>query len=245
MSTELATPQHVAIIMDGNGRWAKSKGLPRLEGHRRGVGALERAVQACVDLEIKHLTVYAFSTENWRRPMTEVQGIMHLLTLSLEKNLKKLHQQGVRIRIFGTLTEKVPDSISRAIQNAIDLTAQNTRLHLNIAFNYGGRDEIVRAARQLAEKVQKGDLSVQDITQEEFASHLFSAGQPDPDLLIRTSGLSRISNFLLWQLAYAEMVFLPIYWPDFDRVHLEEAIRIYQGIERKFGDVGPSFQRAS
>ncbi len=245
MSTKAELPKHVAIIMDGNGRWAQSRGMPRLEGHRRGVLALERAVEACVDLGIQHLTVYAFSTENWRRPMAEVQGIMQLLTMTLERNLKKLHQQGVKVRVFGTLDEAVPQGIAHAIQEAVMLTHDNRGLNLNIAFNYGGRDEIVRATQRIAENVKLGTLESQDITEEKFSSYLFSAGQPDPDLLIRTSGISRLSNFLLWQLAYAEMVFLPIYWPEFDRSHLEEAIRIYQKIERKFGDVVPALKRAS
>ena len=232
----MANPAHVAIIMDGNGRWAKARGLPRLAGHRAGVEALRGAVRAAPDLGIAWLTVYAFSSENWSRPKSEVNDLMGLLKIFIRRDLAELHQSGVRVRIIGDRQGLSPD-IRALLEEAETLTAANTRLNLVIAFNYGSRDEIARAAKRIAHAVEARLLPPEDVTPELFAEYLDTTGIPDPDLVIRTSGEQRLSNFLLWQAAYAEFVFLPCYWPDFSRADLVEAIRTFAARDRRYGGV--------
>ena len=234
----MASPAHVAIIMDGNGRWAKARGLPRLAGHRAGVEALRRTVRAAPDLGISYLTVYAFSSENWSRPKAEVSDLLGLLKLFIRRDLAELHQNGVRVRIIGDKAGLQPD-IRGLLEDAEALTAENDALTLVIAFNYGGRDEIVRTARGLAAAAVRGEISVDAIDADLFDGSLDTAGIPDPDLVIRTSGELRLSNFLPWQAAYSELVFLPCYWPEFGRDHLAEAIRDFAGRERRFGGLAP------
>lgn len=230
----MATPAHVAIIMDGNGRWAKARGLPRLAGHRAGVEAVRRAVKAAPDLGISYLTLYAFSSENWSRPKSEVSDLMGLLKLFIRRDLAELHQNGVRVRIVGDRTSLQPD-IRGLLEEAETLTANNAALTLVIAFNYGSRDEIVRAARKLVAAAVRGEIAPAEVDADIFAANLDTAGIPDPELIIRTSSELRLSNFLLWQAAYSELVFLPCYWPDFSREHLADAIRDFGGRERRFG----------
>jgi len=230
----MTTPAHVAIIMDGNGRWAKARGLPRLAGHKAGVEALRKTVRAAADQGIRWLTVYAFSSENWSRPKSEVSDLMGLLKLFIRRDLAELHQNGVRVRIIGDRSNLQPD-IAGLLDEAETLTSGNTAINLVIAFNYGGRDEILRAARTLAGQVAAGKIAPSDIDVEAFAAALDTGEIPDPDLVIRTSGEMRLSNFLLWQAAYSELVFMPCYWPDFTSDHLAEAIEQYAGRERRFG----------
>jgi undecaprenyl diphosphate synthase len=234
----MTTPEHVAIIMDGNGRWAKARGLPRVAGHRAGVEALRKTVRAASDSGVAWLTVYAFSSENWSRPKSEVSDLMGLLKLFIRRDLAELHQSGVRVKVIGEREGLAPD-IAGLLEEAETLTAGNTALNLVIAFNYGGRDEIVRAARRLADAVAQGILQSETITPDVFAAALDTAGIPDPDLVIRTSGEQRMSNFLPWQSAYSELVFLPCYWPDFTREHFADALRQYAARERRFGGVMP------
>ena len=230
-------PRHVAIIMDGNGRWAKQRALPRIEGHRRGVEAVRSCVRGAVELGIGHLTLYTFSSENWRRPYQEISDLMALLKLFIKRDLAELHQQNVKIRAIGTV-DGVDGEVANLIREAVELTRNNTGLKLTTAFNYGARDEIVRAARALAGMVQRGDMKLEEITAESFEAHLDTAGLPEPDLLIRTGGDQRISNFLLWQSAYTEFVFLDTYWPDFSKDSLARAISEFQSRERRFGGLG-------
>lgn len=227
-------PRHVAIIMDGNGRWAAERGLPRGEGHRRGVEALRRTVRAAGDLGIGYLTIFSFSSENWSRPAKEVSDLMGLLRRFIRHDLADLHASNVKVRVIGERVDLDPE-IGRLLQEAEDLTRRNTGLVLVIAFNYGGRQEIARAARQVAEEVAAGRLDPQAVTAEVLGRYFDAPDLPDPDLLIRTSGEQRLSNFLLWQAAYSELVFLPIYWPDFDRAALENAIDEFRRRERRFG----------
>ena len=234
----MTTPEHVAIIMDGNGRWAKARSLPRVAGHRAGVEALRKTVRAAADMGIAWLTVYAFSSENWSRPKSEVSDLMGLLKLFIRRDLAELHQSGVKVKVIGEREGLAPD-IAALLEEAESLTAANSALNLVIAFNYGGRDEIVRAARRIADAAARGDLPGDAVTPEIFARFLDTAGIPDPDLVIRTSGEQRMSNFLPWQSAYSELVFLPCYWPDFTREHLAEALRQYTARERRFGGVLP------
>ena len=234
----MTTPEHVAIIMDGNGRWAKARSLPRVAGHRAGVEALRKTVRAAADMGIAWLTVYAFSSENWSRPKSEVSDLMGLLKLFIRRDLAELHQSGVKVKVIGEREGLAPD-IAALLEEAESLTAANSALNLVIAFNYGGRDEIVRATRRIADAAARGELPSEDVTPEIFARYLDTAGIPDPDLVIRTSGEQRMSNFLPWQSAYSELVFLPCYWPDFTREHLAEALRQYTARERRFGGVLP------
>jgi undecaprenyl diphosphate synthase len=231
---ERASPKHIAIIMDGNGRWAAQRGLPRTEGHRRGVESTRECVRAASALGISYLTLYSFSSENWRRPPLEVSYLMGLLRRFIRRDLAELHQSNVKVRVIGS-EEGVPQDIVTMFREAVALTKENTGLQLVIAFNYGARDEIVRAAKRLAEKVKSGELVADAITQDVFAEHFDTAGIPDPDLIIRTSGEQRISNFLLWQCAYSEFLFVDNFWPDFTRQTLESAIASYQQRERRFG----------
>ncbi|HEX2217090.1 MAG TPA: isoprenyl transferase [Xanthobacteraceae bacterium] len=227
-------PRHVAIIMDGNGRWAAARGLPRAEGHRRGVEALRRTVRAAGELGVRILTIFSFSAENWTRPTSEINELMGLLRRFIRHDLAELHRNGVRVRVIGERQGLEPD-ILRMLEEAEELTRSNDRLLLIVAFNYGARQEIARAAQRLAQAVAHGTLRPEDITAELVASRLDAADIPDPDLIIRTSGEQRLSNFLLWQAAYSELVFLPVYWPDFDRAALEKALMEYRSRERRFG----------
>ena len=227
-------PRHVAIIMDGNGRWAAARGLPRGEGHRRGVEALRRTVRAAGELGIGVLTIFSFSSENWLRPAAEVRDLMGLLRRFIRNDLAELHRNNVRVRVIGERDDLQPD-IRRMLAEAEELTRGNGGLVLVVAFNYGARQEIARAVRRIAEEVARGTLSPAAITAELIGSRLDAADLPDPDLIIRTSGEQRLSNFLLWQAAYSELVFLPTYWPDFDRAALELALAEYRGRERRFG----------
>ncbi|MBM6595770.1 isoprenyl transferase [Microvirga pudoricolor] len=227
-------PAHVAIIMDGNGRWAAKRGLPRFEGHRRGVEAIRRAVRTANELGIRYLTVYSFSSENWRRPAQEVSDLMGLLKRFVRHDLADLHAANVRVRIIGERTSLAPD-IRVLLDEAEGLTKANTGLNLVIAFNYGGRQEIVRAMRALAEKVRAGTLDPATIDLDTVEAELDTTGIPDPDLVIRTSGEQRVSNFLTWQTAYSEFVFLPDFWPDFDDRTFRSAIEEYARRDRRFG----------
>jgi undecaprenyl diphosphate synthase len=227
-------PRHVAIIMDGNGRWAAARGLPRVEGHRRGVEALRRTIRAAADIGISIVTFFSFSAENWSRPATEVVELMGLLRRFIRNDLAELHKSNVRVRIIGERQALDPD-IGRLLTEAEELTKSNDGLTLVVAFNYGARQEITRAARRIAQQVADGKLAPADITAETVGGFLDAPDLPDPDLIIRTSGEQRLSNFLLWQSAYSELVFLPTYWPDFDRATLEGAISEYQQRERRFG----------
>ena len=231
---EFAVPRHVAIIMDGNGRWAAARGLPRGEGHRRGVEALRRTVRAAGDLGIGILTIFSFSAENWTRPAAEVSELMGLLRRFIRNDLAELHGNGVHVRVIGNRNDLAPD-IRRLLEEAEELTLRNDKLTLVVAFNYGARQEIARAAQRLAIEVAAGRLPADAITAEAIANHLDAPDLPDPDLIIRTSGEQRLSNFLLWQAAYSELVFVPTYWPDFDRSTLESAIAEYRRRERRFG----------
>jgi undecaprenyl diphosphate synthase len=227
-------PRHVAIIMDGNGRWAAARGLPRGEGHRRGVEALRRTVRAAGDLGIGILTIFSFSAENWSRPPSEVRELMALLRRFIRNDLADLHRNGVHVRVIGDRDDLAPD-IRGLLEEAEDLTKDNDKLTLVVAFNYGARQEIARAAQRLAAEVAAGRVAVAAVTADKLATYLDAPDLPDPDLIIRTSGEQRLSNFLLWQAAYSELVFVPVYWPDFDRAALEQAIAEYRGRERRFG----------
>ncbi|MGE3142104.1 MAG: isoprenyl transferase [Hyphomonadaceae bacterium] len=227
-------PAHVAIIMDGNGRWAQKRSRPRSFGHSQGVEALRRTVEAAGDLGVRYLTVFGFSTENWRRPSEEVSALLDLMRLYVGRDLEKLAREGVRVRVIGERAGLAPD-ILEIITRAEARTAQNDRIDLTIAFNYGGQDEIARAARRLAEDVAAQKVAPEAIDARLFARYLDTADLPDPDLVIRPSGEYRISNFLLWQLAYAELVFLDVLWPDFDKAALEEAIDAYRRRDRRYG----------
>jgi undecaprenyl diphosphate synthase len=233
-SDGFATPRHVAIIMDGNGRWAAARGLPRVEGHRRGVEALRRTVRAASDLGISFLTIFSFSSENWSRPPSEIKDLLMLLRRFIRNDLADLHKSNVRVRIIGE-RDSLDRDIRLLLHEAEDLTRNNTALTLIVAFNYGARQEIARAARRLAVEVATGKLSADAITPELLTRNLDAPDIPDPDVIIRTSGEQRLSNFLLWQAAYSELVFVSTNWPDFDRSTLEQAIAEYRRRERRFG----------
>jgi undecaprenyl diphosphate synthase len=232
-------PRHVGIIMDGNGRWAAARSLPRFEGHRRGVEAVRRAVRAAGDLGISYLTLYAFSSENWSRPPQEVDDLMGLLKRFIRLDLADLHKQNVRVRIIGSRDNLATD-LKALLQEAEEVTRDNTGLALVIAFNYGGRQEIAEAAKKLAVRAARGEIDPQTIDAAMLGDHLYTADIPDPELIIRTSGEQRLSNFLMWQAAYAELVFLPLHWPDFDRAALEDALLQYGARERRFGGLAPA-----
>jgi undecaprenyl diphosphate synthase len=231
---DIVVPRHVAIIMDGNGRWAAARGLPRGEGHRRGVEALRRTVRAAGDLGIGFLTIFSFSAENWTRPPAEISELMALLRRFIRHDLADLHRNGVRVRVIGE-RENLDGEIRQLLDEAEELTKNNDKLVLIVAFNYGARQEIARAAQRMAAAVAAGGLAVTAVTADKLASYLDAPDLPDPDLIIRTSGEQRLSNFLLWQAAYSELVFVPTYWPDFDRAALEGAISEYGRRERRFG----------
>ena len=223
-------PRHVAFIMDGNGRWALGRGLPRLAGHRAGVENLRRTISTCVEFGIPYMTIYAFSTENWGRPPEEVKGLLFILDEVLDKELAELHQEGVRLHHIGRL-EGIAPSTQKKVRDAIELTKNNTRLTLNVAFNYGGRAEIVHAIQQML----ADGLKPEALNEERVSQYLYTAGQPDPDLIIRTAGELRISNFLIWQGAYAEYYAADVYWPDFDKTEFQRALQVYTSRERRFG----------
>ena len=227
-------PKHIAIIMDGNGRWAKKRGLPRTAGHKRGVETVKEIVRAAIELKIPCLTLFSFSSENWSRPKPEIDELMRLMKSFLEREQNELIKGNVKIKMIGAPLEQNSE-VYALIKRVEQQTAENTGLQLTVAFNYGGRDEIVRAAQRLASQVANGELQPENITEQNFANQLDTDGLPDPDLLIRTSGEYRISNFLLWQLAYAEFVFLECNWPDFNRQKLEEAIQDYFSRDRRYG----------
>ncbi|MBP9233495.1 MAG: isoprenyl transferase [Hyphomonadaceae bacterium] len=237
VATLRSPPRHIAIIMDGNGRWAKARGLPRALGHKEGVEALRRAVEASRDLGVTHLSVYAFSTENWNRPQTEIDALFDLLRVFVRRDLARLHKDGVRIRIIGSRIG-LSDDILSLIDEAMAKTKDNTRLTLNIAFNYGGRGEIVAAMQQMARAVEAGQLKSDQIDEAMVSRMVWSGESPDPDLVIRTSGELRLSNFLLWSGAYAELMFMDLWWPDFTRESLEKAIDAYRRRDRRFGGLG-------
>lgn len=229
-------PTHVAIIMDGNGRWAAKRGLPRLAGHRAGTENLRRVIRAAVEFGVKYLTIYAFSTENWGRPKEEVDGLLHILEDVIDRELDELHHEGVQLRHIGHL-EALPPALGEKVLKAVELTKNNDHLTLSLAFNYGGRDEIVCAIkRMMAEGVQPDD-----VTPEKVSAFLFTAGTPDPDMIIRTSGEMRISNFLIWQAAYAEWYVTPRYWPDFDREELHKALVEYSHRDRRYGRISDDY----
>jgi undecaprenyl diphosphate synthase len=230
-------PQHIAIIMDGNGRWAKSRGLPRIAGHRRGADAVRKVIRSAGELGVPVLTLFAFSTENWTRPADEVSDLMGLLRHYLKNELEELGRNGAKLRVIGD-RDRLAKDIQKDISDAEARTRTNTRIDVNICINYGARDEILRATRNLARKVAAGELAVDKIDEASFERELLTAGVPDPDLLIRTSGEQRISNFLLWQCAYAELVFVDTLWPDFGKEHLEKAIAEFRKRERRYGGVG-------
>ena len=227
-------PKHIAIIMDGNGRWAKKRFLPRLAGHKAGSETLREVIATCGDLGVEHLTVYAFSTENWGRPEEEITGLFNLLRGYLDTELEIMDKEGIRIHAIGDLS-KLPTDLRSKIENAMEKTKNHSTLQLNIALNYGGRDELIKAVQSLARDVKQGQLDIDDIDEDMFEGRLFTKNIPDPDLLIRTSGELRLSNFLLWQLAYSEFYFTDVFWPDFKKQELLLAIQEYQKRKRRFG----------
>jgi len=230
MDTLERVPRHIAIIMDGNGRWAISRGLPRLAGHRAGTENLRRVIEACIEFGIEYLTIYAFSTENWGRPLEEVRGLMRILEDVIDRELRELHDQGVQLRHIGRL-DRLKPKLRQKVLDAIEYTKGNDRLVLNVAFNYGGRDEIVCAIQAII----RAGVEAEDVTDELVSEYLFTAGEPDPDLIIRTSGELRGSNFLIWQGAYSEWYFTPTYWPDFDKDELRLALEEFISRERRYG----------
>ena len=229
-------PQHIAIIMDGNGRWAKARNLPRTMGHKAGVETIRRVIKEADRLGVKYITLYAFSTENWKRPKDEVNALMKLLVQYLRSEVSELHRNKVVLRVLGDITA-LADECRKEIEESIELTKNNTGLVLNFAFNYGGRDEIIRAVKNVVDDVQEGKINKENITQELFANYLYTKYSPDPDLIIRPSGEQRLSNFLLWQCAYSEFWYSNINWPDFSEKDLQQAIYDYQNRDRRFGGV--------
>ncbi len=241
----MSLPTHIAIIMDGNGRWAKGQGFrTRIRGHEVGVEALRRTAQSCAELGIRFLTVYAFSEENWSRPKTEVDALMRILVSSLSKELPTLMQHGIQLQAIGKL-DQLPKSAQRELNEVKAATAGNTRLVLTLALSYGSRQEMLGAAQTLAREVSEGKRSVESIDEAAFSNALYTQGMPDPDLVIRTSGEQRISNYLLWQISYAELIFMPVLWPDFSREHLEEALAQYASRERRMGKTSEQLNEQS
>lgn len=235
-------PSHVAIVMDGNGRWAQQRKKPRIYGHKVGADSVRDIVQSSREIGIGHLTLYAFSAENWQRPAQEVSGLMNILKSYLISELEEMEKNQIRLRCIGDI-DRLPSGVRKVLLNSIERTADNTALTLNLALSYGARDEICRAARLLAQRCRDGELAVESIDQQTVADHLYTAGQPDPDLLIRTGGERRLSNFLLWQASYAEIYFIDIMWPDFRREAYLQAIRDFQQRERRFGKTGDQVRR--
>lgn len=233
-------PRHVAMIMDGNGRWALSRGLPRLAGHKAGTENLRRVIRASVEFGIKYLTIYAFSTENWGRPPEEVKGLMYILEDVIDRELAELNKEGVQLRHIGRL-ERLAPSLQKKVLYAIELTKNNDRLTLNVAFNYGGRDEIVNAIQN----IMKDGIPQEEVTDALVSKYLYTAGVPDPDLIIRTSGELRVSNFLIWQAAYSEWYVTPTYWPDFNKEEYQRALETFAGRDRRYGKVSSNEYEAS
>ncbi len=229
-------PVHIAIVMDGNGRWAKKRMLPRVAGHREGINSVRKITRICGELGIKHLTLYTFSTENWNRPRSEVSAIMQLLVKTIRVEVENLHKNNVKLSVIGQIEDLAPDA-RQGMLDGVEMTSGNTGLNLNLALSYGSRQEIITAVRNIAAKVNSNELDIDSITDKEISKHLYTADMPDPDLLIRTGGEFRISNFLLWQMAYTEVYVTPVFWPDFRERELLEAISEYQRRERRFGMV--------
>jgi undecaprenyl diphosphate synthase len=227
-------PRHIAVIMDGNGRWAQRQGLPRIEGHRHGVASVRRTVEECIRLGIEQLTLYCLSSENWKRPQAELAFLMHLLEQYMIEERAGLVRQNIRLAIIGR-REGIPAEALREMEKTVDLTRENTGLRLCLAINYGGRAELVDAVQAIARRVADGQLSPEAITEETVSAHLYTAGMPDPDLLIRTANEMRVSNYLLWQISYAELWVTEAYWPEFTQDHLRQAIRVFASRDRRFG----------
>jgi len=235
-------PSHIAIIMDGNGRWAKKRGLPRVAGHRRGVETVREIVEACAEIGVKYLTLYTFSTENWKRPKDEVSTLMRLLLKSLKERLDELNKNNIKLTCIGNI-DSLPAVVQRQLLEDIERTKNNKRMTLNLALSYSGRWELLEAVKKISREVSEGKLSIESITENRISDKLTTRNMPDPELLIRTSGEFRVSNFLLWQIAYSEFVILDVYWPDFSRNHLYDAIREYQKRERRFGKLSEQVSR--
>ncbi len=234
-------PKHIAIIMDGNGRWAKERSLPRIAGHKEGISSVREITRVCGEIGVRHLTLYTFSTENWKRPSSEVSALMHLLLKTIKDEIKELHREEVRFTIIGDLNT-IPSKTAKGLLDGIKVTENNTGLNLNLALNYGSRQEIINAIKILALKVQSGDLDPNNIDIDLLGNFLYTSNVPDPDLLIRTSGERRLSNFLLWQIAYTEIFMTDIFWPDFREKQLMDAIIDFQSRERRFGDISQKIQ---
>ena len=237
-------PDHIAIIMDGNGRWARERSLPRIAGHREGINSVREITRLCGEIGVKHLTLYTFSTENWQRPKAEVSALMTLLLKTINKEVKELHKNNVKFTVIGDL-EMLPGSTRKGLQDGIELTQDNGGLNLCLALNYGSRQEMIDAIQSLASKVQSGEMEPEEINEAIFSNALYTKGIPDPDLLIRTSGECRLSNFLLWQSAYTEIFITDTYWPEFREEQLMDAITVYQLRERRFGKVSEQVQSSS
>lgn len=235
-------PKHIAIIMDGNGRWAKKRGLPRVAGHKRGVDTVKDIVEACAEIGVKYLTLYTFSTENWKRPKEEVSTLMRLLLNSLRDRVDELNENDIRLTTIGD-TDSLPYEVQKQLKADIERTKNNKKMILNLALSYSGRWEIIEAVKKISKAVEKGDLKPDEINEQLFSKFLTTKDLPDPDLVIRTSGEFRVSNFLLWQIAYSEFVITDIYWPDFNRHHLYESIRAFQKRERRFGKVSEQIKK--
>jgi undecaprenyl diphosphate synthase len=227
-------PDHIAVIMDGNGRWAKNHSLKRIMGHQKGMDAVREVVKGCQDLGIKVLTLYAFSAENWRRPKSEIRALMSLLKLYINSEINQLHKNNIKVNAIGDL-KKLPKDVYNLINEGVEKTKNNTGMVLNVALSYSGRDEILHAVSKIAEKIKANEMSVSDINENIFSNHLYTSGLPDPDLLIRTSGELRVSNFLLWQIAYTELYVTDALWPDFKKKDLYKALLEYQHRKRRFG----------
>ena len=234
-------PKHVAIIMDGNGRWAKQKGEDRVFGHMNGVNAIRNVLEAAIELGVGYLTLYAFSTENWERPQEEVDALMHLLVKTLLEEVEELNSNGVRLNVIGNI-DQLPENAQKLLKKSLDLTKSNSKITLTLALSYSARWEIVNAAKKLINKAMKGELLAEELNEYDFAKELTTYDMPDPEFLIRTSGEQRISNYLLWQLAYAEFYFTEELWPDFDQESFYKAIAEYQGRERRFGKISEQVQ---
>ncbi len=230
----MSVPNHIAIIMDGNGRWAKEKGMPRLMGHNAGMKSLKEIVRACSDMGVRYLTVYAFSTENWKRPNEEVSGIFKIMVLYIKKELAELKRENVRIRVIGEW-DQIPEEARDSMRFALEETSENTGLQFHIALNYGGRRELLDAVKALYHRLQEEGRDPDSIGEEDIERHLSTAGTPDPDMIIRTGGELRLSNFLLWQCAYSELIFRDVYWPDFDKRELESCIEEFERRHRRYG----------
>ena len=234
-------PEHIAIIMDGNGRWAKARALPRIAGHKEGINSVREITRVCGEIGVKHLTLYTFSTENWKRPSSEVSALMHLLLKTIKEEIKELHKKGVRFTIIGDL-DTIPVKTAEGLRDGIEITKANTGLNLNLALNYGSRQEIVEAMKSIAHRVKEGEVKLNSIDVELLSNSLLTNNMPDPELLIRTSGEHRLSNFLLWQIAYTEIFMTDLYWPEFREEQLLNAILDFQSRERRFGNIKEMIQ---